>query len=94
MIATGMLVFSISELLFGLAQAKSGFIFRGLGGIAAALLMPSVTAFVADMTTISERPKAMGLVSAAISGGFIIGPGVGGFIAYLGIRAPFLRPHF
>ena len=37
--------------------------------------MPSVTAFVADMTTISERPKAMGLVSAAISGGFIIGPG-------------------
>lgn len=27
MIATGMLVFSISELLFGLAQAKSGFIF-------------------------------------------------------------------
>ena len=45
--------------------------------------MPSVTAFVADMTTISERPKAMGLVSAAISGGFIIGPGVGGFIAYL-----------
>ena len=51
--------------------------------------MPSVTAFVADMTTISERPKAMGLVSAAISGGFIIGPGVGGFIAYLGIRAPF-----
>ncbi len=56
--------------------------------------MPSVTAFVADMTTISERPKAMGLVSAAISGGFIIGPGVGGFIAYLGIRAPFLRPHF
>ncbi|HHC8379800.1 TPA: multidrug efflux MFS transporter EmeA, partial [Enterococcus faecalis] len=53
MIATGMLVFSISELLFGLAQAKSGFyISRGLGGIAAALLMPSVTAFVADMTTI------------------------------------------
>ena len=51
--------------------------------------MPSVTAFVADMTTISERPKAMGLVSAAISGGFIIGPGVGGFIAYLGIRARF-----
>ena len=44
--------------------------------------MPSVTAFVADMTTISERPKAMGLVSAAISGGFIIGPGVGGFILF------------
>ena len=89
-IATGMIIFSISELLFGLAQAKNGFyVSRGLGGIAAALIMPAVTAYVADMTTIAERPKAMGIVSAAISGGFIIGPGVGGLIAYLGIRAPF-----
>ncbi|MGC3666922.1 MFS transporter, partial [Enterococcus faecalis] len=77
------------------AQAKSGFyISRGLGGIAAALLMPSETAFVAVMTTISERPKAMGLVSAAISGGFFIGPGVGGFIAYLRIRGPFFAAGF
>ncbi|MGX7059203.1 MFS transporter [Vagococcus humatus] len=90
MIAIGMIIFSLSELLFGLAQTKTGFyVSRGLGGVAAALLMPSVTAFVADMTTIAERSKAMGMVSAAISGGFIIGPGVGGFIAYLGIRAPF-----
>lgn len=90
MIATGMIIFSLSELLFGLAQTKNGFFFsRGLGGVAAALVMPSVTAYVADMTTISERPKAMGLVSAAISGGFIIGPGIGGFIAHFGIRAPF-----
>ncbi|MDN6105551.1 MAG: MFS transporter, partial [Lactococcus sp.] len=89
-IATGMIIFSISELLFGLAQSKNGFyVSRGLGGIAAALIMPAVTAYVADMTTIAERPKAMGIVSAAISGGFIIGPGVGGLIAYLGIRAPF-----
>ena len=89
-IATGMIIFSISELLFGLAQSKNGFyVSRGLGGIAAALIMPVVTAYVADMTTIAERPKAMGIVSAAISGGFIIGPGVGGLIAYLGIRAPF-----
>lgn len=89
-IAAGMIVFSISELIFGLAQTKNGFFFsRALGGFAAALVMPAVTAYVADITTIDERPKAMGLVSAAISGGFIIGPGVGGFIAYFGIRAPF-----
>lgn len=90
LITMGMIIFSISELLFGLAQTKNGFFFsRGLGGIAAALVMPSVTAYVADITDISERPKAMGLVSAAISGGFIIGPGIGGFIAHFGIRAPF-----
>lgn len=43
----------------------------------------------ADITTIQERPKAMGYVSAAISTGFIIGPGIGGFIAEYGIRMPF-----
>ena len=81
LIAIGMIIFSFSELLFGLAQAKTGFyISRALGGVAAAMLMPSVTAYVADMTTIAERPKAMGLVSAAISGGFI---------AHFGIRVPF-----
>ncbi len=90
LIALGMIIFSLSELLFGLAQAKSGFYFaRALGGMAAALVMPSVTAYVADVTEISERPKAMGYVSAAISGGFIIGPGLGGFIAHFGMRVPF-----
>ncbi len=90
LIALGMIVFSFSELLFGLAQVKTGFyISRALGGVAAAMIMPSVTAYVADLTTIAERPKAMGLVSAAISGGFIIGPGIGGFLAALGIRVPF-----
>lgn len=90
LIALGMIVFSFSELLFGLAQVKTGFyISRALGGVAAAMIMPSVTAYVADLTTIAERPKAMGLVSAAISGGFIIGPGIAGFLAALGIRVPF-----
>ncbi|MDN6030641.1 MAG: MFS transporter [Lactococcus plantarum] len=90
LIVLGMIIFSISELLFGLAQSINIFYFsRGLGGIAAALIMPSVTAFVADMTTVGERSRAMGLVSAAISGGFIIGPGVGGLLAYFGTRAPF-----
>ncbi|UUV99560.1 MFS transporter [Vagococcus luciliae] len=89
-IATGMLIFAVSELIFGLGQVVSWlYISRGLGGIAAALIMPSVTAYVADVTTFEERPKAMGLVSAAISGGFIIGPGVGGFLAHFGMRVPF-----
>ena len=47
---------------------------RVLGGISAAFIMPGVTAYVADITSIQERPKAMGYLSAAISTGFIIGP--------------------
>lgn len=90
LIALGMLIFSLSELIFGLGHSVSWLYFsRGLGGIAAALIMPSVTAYVADVTTLEERPKAMGFVSAAISGGFIIGPGVGGMIAHWGMRVPF-----
>ncbi|WNV80313.1 MFS transporter [Bacillus atrophaeus] len=90
MIVIGLLVFSISELIFGLGTHVSIFyLSRILGGISAAFIMPAVTAYVADITTMQERSKAMGYVSAAISTGFIIGPGAGGFIADYGIRMPF-----
>jgi MFS transporter, DHA1 family, multidrug resistance protein len=38
---------------------------------------------------LNTRPKALGYMSAAISTGFIIGPGIGGFLAEFGIRIPF-----
>ncbi|SFF45375.1 MFS transporter, DHA1 family, multidrug resistance protein [Paenibacillus algorifonticola] len=90
MIVIGLLVFSLSELIFGLGTHVSIlYLSRILGGISAAFIMPAVTAYVADITTTEDRPKAMGYVSAAISTGFIIGPGVGGVIADYGIRMPF-----
>ncbi|RFU67040.1 MFS transporter [Bacillus sp. V59.32b] len=90
LIVSGLFVFAFSELLFGLGNHVSVlFLSRILGGIGAAFITPAVTAFVADITSLEERPKALGYVSAAISAGFIIGPGVGGFIADLGVRAPF-----
>ncbi|PWA07523.1 MFS transporter [Pueribacillus theae] len=90
MIILGLLLFSVSELLFGLGKTVEVlFISRLLGGISAAFVMPAVTAFIADITTIETRPKALGYMSAAISTGFIIGPGVGGFLAEIGSRLPF-----
>lgn len=90
MIVIGMLVYSVSEFLYGIGQDVSIlYISRLLGGLGAALIMPSVMAFVADVTTIEERPKAMGWVSGAISGGFIIGPGIGGFLGDISTRLPF-----
>jgi DHA1 family multidrug resistance protein-like MFS transporter len=65
------------------------FISRILGGISAAFIMPAVTAFIADITNLDTRPKALGYMSAAISTGFIIGPGIGGFLAEFGTRIPF-----
>ena len=52
-------------------------LFGGLmaGNIAAAF------AYVGDITTPEERPKAMGIIGAAFGLGFIFGPAIGGLIA-------------
>lgn len=90
MIIIGLIIFSLSELLFGLGKAVEVlFISRILGGISGAFIMPAVTAYIADITTEKERPKALGFMSAAINTGFIIGPGIGGLLAGFGTRAPF-----
>jgi MFS transporter, DHA1 family, tetracycline resistance protein len=52
-------------------------LFGGLmaGNIAAAF------AYVGDVTTDAERPKAMGMIGAAFGLGFIFGPAIGGLLA-------------
>lgn len=95
MIIIGLLFFSFSEFLFGIGKTvEILFISRILGGISAAFIMPAVTAFIADITTVETRPKALGYMSAAISTGFIIGPGIGGFLAEIGTRIPFFSAAF
>ena len=90
MIVLGLFVFGFSEFLFGLGKTiEVLFISRILGGVSAAFIMPAVTAFIVDITTLETRPKALGYMSAAISTGFIIGPGIGGFLADVGTRVPF-----
>jgi len=90
MIVIGLFIFGISEFLFGIGrEIEMLFISRILGGISAAFIMPAVTAFIADITNLDTRPKALGFMSAAISTGFIIGPGIGGFLAEFGTRIPF-----
>lgn len=90
MIVIGLFIFGLSEFLFGLGkELEMLFISRILGGVSAAFIMPAVTAFIADITDLDTRPKALGYMSAAISTGFIIGPGIGGFLAEFGNRVPF-----
>lgn len=90
MIIIGLLLFAISELLFGMGKSVTMlFISRMLGGVSAAFIMPAVTAYIADITPLSGRSKALGYMSAAINTGFIIGPGIGGFLAEIGTRTPF-----
>ncbi|MCT1904320.1 MFS transporter [Oceanobacillus sojae] len=90
MIVIGLLIFSFSEFLFAIGNTvEILFISRILGGVSAAFIMPAVTAFIADITTLESRPKALGYMSAAINTGFIIGPGLGGLLAEIGPRIPF-----
>jgi len=90
MIVYGMFIFALSEGLFGMADNPLLlFISRMMGGISAALIMPAVMAYAADITTKEERAAGMGYINAAITTGFIIGPGIGGYIAEFGIRVPF-----
>ena len=90
MIVSGLFIFGVSELLFAMGDTVSVlYVSRALGGLSAAFIMPAVSAFIADITTEETRPKAFGYMSAAISTGFIIGPGVGGALAEISIRTPF-----
>ncbi|WP_408868860.1 MFS transporter [Brochothrix campestris] len=90
MIVIGLFIFSLSELLFAVGTSvELLFVSRIFGGMSAAFIMPAVTAFIVDSTTLKGRAKALGYMSAAIGTGFIIGPGIGGFLAEYGTRAPF-----
>jgi len=90
MIVIGLVIFGLSEFLFGIGKTVEVlFLSRMFGGLSSAFIMPAVTAFIADITTTHERPKALGYMSAAINTGFIIGPGLGGFLAEFSARLPF-----
>lgn len=67
--------------LFGAVKSLPWlFIARGLSGLFSAAILPTVMAYVADVTTEEERGKGMGLMGAAMGLGFIAGPGIGGII--------------
>lgn len=63
-----------------------------LGRIVAGVTSSSFTtvyAYMADITAPERRARAYGLIGAAFSGGFVLGPVLGGFLGELGPRAPF-----
>ena len=63
-----------------------------LGRIVAGVTSASFTtvyAYMADITAPENRARAYGLVGAAFSGGFVLGPMLGGFLGTISPRAPF-----
>ena len=89
-IVSGLFIYALSQILFGIAdEVWVLFLSRFLSGFGAALIAPPIMAFVADITTFEERGKGMGMLGAAMSLGFMVGPGFGGFLAEVNLTFPF-----
>ncbi|WP_025676008.1 MFS transporter [Paenibacillus polymyxa] len=88
-IVAGVVVFAVAKLIFAIGD-KLWMLYtsRLLEGVAAALIIPPMMAYVADITTTEERGKGNSLLAAAMSFGFVIGPGLGGLLARYGTRVP------
>ncbi|QAA33117.1 MFS transporter [Clostridium manihotivorum] len=90
LILGGLLLTVISDFIFAISHVLLElYIARFIGGIGLGLMVPSVLAYVADMTTKETRAKGMGYLSASMNLGMVLGPGIGGIIAQLGIRVPY-----
>lgn len=89
-LAVGLFLYMVSEVLFALTNYLWVFdISRLIGGLSAAMVVPTAMAFAADITTKRQRAKVIGWLSAAFSGGLILGPGIGGILAGINYKAPF-----
>lgn len=90
MILSGLFLTVISDYLFAISHSiLLLYVARFIGGIGLGIMIPSVLAYVADVTTRETRAKGMGYLSAAMNLGMVLGPGIGGVVAQFGIRMPY-----
>ncbi|MFD1400100.1 MFS transporter [Lacticaseibacillus suilingensis] len=86
----GLGLFALSEVLFALTNHLYMFdLSRIIGGLSAGMFVPTAQALAADVTDLKHRAKVIGWLSAAFSGGLILGPGLGGLLAQHGYKTPF-----
>ena len=91
LINIGLLTLAISMFLFYFADSIwLLYLSRAIGGIGCAFLIPAIYAYVADITTMDQRAKGNSFISASMSLGIVIGPGIGGFLADFGLKTPLL----
>lgn len=87
----GMAGFALSNAIYALSTSYGTLVLaRGLEGAFAALVIPAIQAYMADITIPQTRGRASALLNMGMNGGMVIGPGLGGYLAYWwGYRMPF-----
>ncbi|WP_079529576.1 MFS transporter [Halobacillus hunanensis] len=89
-IMMGILGLSLSFFLMAVSsQLWMLFAARIIGGFLSAANMPTIMAYVADITTEEDRGKGMGVIGASIGLGFILGPAIGGVFSKTSLSMPF-----
>jgi multidrug resistance protein len=83
--------FALTFAWFGLGSSFGELLLaRVFGGLLAAAAQPAIFAYAADVSSKESRTAAMGVVGAAFGLGIVAGPVLGGLLAPLGLRVPFL----
>lgn len=89
-IMIGIIGLSVSFFLMAIStELWMLFAARIIGGILSSANMPTVMAYVADITTDEDRGKGMGIIGAATGLGFIFGPAIGGVFSEIQLNLPF-----
>jgi MFS transporter, DHA1 family, multidrug resistance protein len=89
-IMIGILGLSLSFFLMAIStQLWMLFAARIIGGFLSSANMPTVMAYVADITSEEDRGKGMGIIGAAVGLGFIFGPAIGGVFSQSSLSMPF-----
>lgn len=89
-IMIGILGLSLSFFLMAIStQLWMLFAARIIGGFLSSANMPTVMAYVADITSEEDRGKGMGIIGAAVGLGFIFGPAIGGVFSKTSLSTPF-----
>ncbi|ASS77245.1 tetracycline resistance MFS efflux pump [Tumebacillus algifaecis] len=87
-LALSFFLFAVSDQLWML------FVSRILAGFLSSANMPTVMAYVADITSPENRGKGMGMIGASVGLGFIFGPAIGGIFSAESYSTPFFIAGF
>ncbi|MEH7883367.1 MFS transporter [Bacillus sp. JJ1609] len=89
-IMIGIIGLSISFFLMAISsELWMLFAARIIGGLLSSANMPTVMAYVADITSEEDRGKGMGIIGASVGLGFIFGPAIGGIFSQSSLNMPF-----